>query len=140
MKKIGFVDYYISEWHANNYPAWIKEVCQKMGAQYQIAYAWAELDVSPEDNISTAEWCAKYGIERCMTLKELCEKSDCILVLAPSNPEKHLAYAEEVLKYGKRTYIDKTFQITVSQNRYLKSARNIIRLFSVHQLYVILMS
>lgn len=109
MKKIGFVDYYISEWHANNYPAWIKEVCQKMGAQYQIAYAWAELDVSPEDNISTAEWCAKYGIERCMTLKELCEKSDCILVLAPSNPEKHLAYAEEVLKYGKRTYIDKTF-------------------------------
>ena len=30
-------------------------------------------------------------------------------MLAPSNPEKHLGYAKEVLKYGKRTYIDKTF-------------------------------
>ena len=31
------------------------------------------------------------------------------MVLAPSNPETHLGYAKEVLKYGKRTYIDKTF-------------------------------
>ena len=25
MGKIGFIDYYISEWHANNYPAWLKQ-------------------------------------------------------------------------------------------------------------------
>ena len=25
MRKIGFVDHYIDEWHANNYPAWIRE-------------------------------------------------------------------------------------------------------------------
>ena len=24
MKTIGFIDYYLSEWHANNYPDWIK--------------------------------------------------------------------------------------------------------------------
>ena len=23
--KIGFIDYYLDEWHANKYPAWIKE-------------------------------------------------------------------------------------------------------------------
>ena len=46
---------------------------------------------------------------RCSTLDELCERSDCILILAPSNPEKHLQYARQVLKYRKRTYIDKTF-------------------------------
>ena len=23
--KIGFVDYYLDEWHANNYPQWIRE-------------------------------------------------------------------------------------------------------------------
>ena len=34
MKKIGFVDYYISEWHANNYPLWIKEACEKAGLDY----------------------------------------------------------------------------------------------------------
>ena len=30
MKTIGFVDYYISEWHANNYPEWIKQASEKL--------------------------------------------------------------------------------------------------------------
>ena len=109
MKKIGFVDYYISEWHANNYPAWIREECEKSGQDYEIAYAWAELDVSPRDNKTTDEWCREFGVERCATLEELCEKSDVIVILCPSDPEKHLGYAQIVLPYGKRTYIDKTF-------------------------------
>lgn len=25
MKKIGFIDYFLDEWHANNYPDWIRE-------------------------------------------------------------------------------------------------------------------
>ena len=33
MKHIGFVDYYISEWHANNYPAWFKEAAEKLGLE-----------------------------------------------------------------------------------------------------------
>jgi len=109
MKKIGFVDYYISEWHANNYPAWIKESCEKSGLDYKVAYAWAELDVSPRDGKTTDEWCKEFGAERCTTIEELCEKSDVIVILAPSDPEKHLGYAKAVLPYGKRTYIDKTF-------------------------------
>ncbi len=107
--KIGFVDYYISEWHANNYPVWIKEAAEKLGFDYEVSYAWAEEYVSPFDNRNTDEWCRDFGVERCESIAELCEKSDFIVVLAPSNPEKHLAYASEVLKYGKRTYIDKTF-------------------------------
>ena len=109
MKKIGFVDYYMSEWHANNYPTWMAEACKELGTEYAVAYAWAELDVSPLDNVTTAQWCEKYGAAKCDTLDELCEKSDVIVILAPSNPEKHLEYAKTVLKYGKRTYIDKTF-------------------------------
>ena len=109
MKKIGFVDYYVSEWHANNYPAWIKDASEKLGLEYEVAYAWAEEYVSPVDKRNTDEWCRDFGVERCESIAELCEKSDYIVVLAPSNPEKHLEYASEVLKYGKRTYIDKTF-------------------------------
>lgn len=109
MKTIGFVDFYLSEWHANNYPAWIKQANEKLGLDYKVAYAWAEQDLSPVYGKTTEEWCSEYGVEQCATLKGLCEKSDVILVLAPSNPEKHLGYAEEVLKYGKNTYIDKTF-------------------------------
>ena len=109
MKKIGFVDYYISEWHANNYPAWIANACQKLGADYEVAYAWAELDVSPKYGETTAQWCEQKGVIQCNTLAELCEKSDVIVILAPTDPQTHLKYATEVLKYGKRTYIDKTF-------------------------------
>ena len=98
MKKIGFVDYFISEWHANNYPAWIERICAEMGADYKVAYAWAELDTSPVDGISTAEWCEKFGAERCATIDELCEKSDVIVILSPSNPETHLRYAEAVME------------------------------------------
>ena len=109
MKKIGFVDYYISEWHANNYPAWIKEICEQTGDDFCVKYAWAEKYVSPYDGRNTDEWCEAFGAEKCDTIAELCEKADYIIVLSPSNPEKHLAYASEVLKYKKNTYIDKTF-------------------------------
>ena len=109
MKKIGFVDYYISEWHANNYPTWIREACEKAGLSYEVAYAWAEKDESPYDGRSTDEWCRDFGVEKCAGIAELCEKSDVIIVLAPSDPEKHLAYTSEVFRYGKLTYVDKTF-------------------------------
>lgn len=115
MKKIGFIDYYISEWHANNYPAWIREICERDGRDYEIAYAWAELDISPVDGRSTDAWCEAYGVQRCDTMEELCEKSDVILILSPSNPEKHLQYARTALQYGKRTYIDKTFAEDAAQ-------------------------
>ncbi len=109
MKTIGFIDYYLSEWHANNYPQWINDANEKLGTDYQVAYAWAEEDVSPIDGVTTDEWCRNMGVSACKTIEELCEKSDVILILAPSNPEKHLQYAQEALKFGKRTYIDKTF-------------------------------
>lgn len=109
MKKIGFVDYYISEWHANNYPAWICDVSKAIGEDFTVVYAWAERDISPVDGLSTDEWCSQYNVSKCNTIQELCEKSDYIVILAPSDPDKHLAYAKAVLSYGKPTYIDKTF-------------------------------
>ena len=113
MKKIGFVDYYISEWHANNYPAWFKETTAALGYEYEVAYAWAQEYVSPVDGRNTDEWCEAMGVTRCQTVEELCEKSDVIVLLAPSNPEQHLQLAQKVLPYGKRTYIDKSFADTV---------------------------
>ena len=110
MKKIGFVDYYISEWHAENYPAWIKAASERLGGEEMaVAYAYAERDTSPLNGETTAEWCARHGVEMCESIDELCEKSDFIIVLAPSNPEVHPRLSAPVLAYGKPTYIDKTF-------------------------------
>lgn len=108
MKKIGFIDYFMSEWHSNNYPRMIRAACEKLGVEYEVAYAWSELDDSPDGKTCDA-WCAEHGAERCATLEEVCEKSDVILVLCPGVPEKHLPYARRVLPYKKPTYIDKTF-------------------------------
>lgn len=109
MKKIGFIDYYISEWHANNYPDFLRTACKDLGKDYCVGYVWAEVDVSPVDGVTTDEWCAKFNAEKCSSIEELCQKSDAVIVLAPSNPEKHLEYAEKVFKCGKSAYIDKTF-------------------------------
>ena len=111
MKKIGFIDYYLSEWHANNYPIWIKDYCEANNLEYKIAYAWAETDVSPVDGLNSKQYCEKFDVELCDSIKEVVEKSDFIFVLAPSNPETHLRLCEEAFKYGKgkRFYIDKTF-------------------------------
>ena len=108
MKKIGFIDFRLDEWHANNYPAWIREANGKLGLDYAVGYGWAE-EAEPEGLLSTAAWCGKFGAQPCDTLEEVCEKSDVLMILAPSNPEKHLPYAERALKFGKLTYIDKTF-------------------------------
>lgn len=109
MKTIGFIDYFMSEWHANNYPEWIKGASDELGEEFVVKYAWAEEDVSPFDRVTTDEWCSKYGVTKCASIEELCEKADYIMVLAPSNPEKHLEYAKKVFNYKKNTYIDKTF-------------------------------
>jgi hypothetical protein len=107
MKTVGFIDYFLNEWHANEYPAMIKAYNEKNGTDYQVKYAWAEMDI-PE-GMSTDEWCELHGVIRCNSIKELCEKCDYVVVLAPSNPEKHLEYAKEVFECGKSPYIDKTF-------------------------------
>ena len=107
MKTIGFIDYFLNEWHANEYPGMIRAYNERKGTDYQVRYAWAEMDI-PE-GMSTAEWCELHKVERCFSIEELCEKCDYVIVLAPSNPEKHFEYAKAVFQCGKSPYIDKTF-------------------------------
>lgn len=38
--KIGFIDYYLDEYHANHYPEWIKNAADESCA----FYAWAQID------------------------------------------------------------------------------------------------
>lgn len=108
MKTIGFIDYFLDEWHANEYPAMIADYNKKFGKDYQLKYAWAEID-HPNGGLTTDLWCQKYGATRCDSIEELCEKSDFVIVLSPSNPEKHPAYAQKVFACKKDAYIDKTF-------------------------------
>lgn len=105
MKKIGFIDYYLDEWHANNYPELIEKLS---GGEYKVCYAYGEI-ASPVTGMTNEEWSKKYNIELLPTISEVVEKSDYLIVLSPNNPEKHEELCELPLKSGKLTYIDKTF-------------------------------
>lgn len=102
--KIGFIDYYLDEWHANNYPNWFREIDSSM----EVAYAYAMID-SPKGGKTTDEWCRAFGAQRCSSIEELVQKSDVITVLSPDNCEFHESLCQIPLRSGKRVYIDKTF-------------------------------
>lgn len=106
MKKVGFIDYFLHEWHADNYPAWLKEVS---GGEYVVTYCWGEIDSPRKGGLTNAQWAEQQGIELCATMEEVIAKSDVLCVLAPDNPETHERLSQLPLRSGKITYIDKTF-------------------------------
>ena len=59
MKKIGFIDYYLDEWHANNYPEFIKN---QGNGDFEVAYAWAKIDSPLPDGLTSKEWSETYNI------------------------------------------------------------------------------
>lgn len=106
--KIGFIDYYLDEWHANNYPARLKELS---GGEVEVAYAFAEID-HPNGGLTTDQWCEKNGIQRVNSIEELVALSDGIVVLSPDNCERHEQLCRIPLASGKPCYVDKTFAPT----------------------------
>ncbi len=102
--KIGFIDYYLDEWHANNYPDMIKNLG---GGKFEVCCAYGMVD-SPK-GLTNEEWAKKYNIPLVSTIEEVIEQSDYIVVLSPNNPEMHEELCKLPLESGKRVYIDKTF-------------------------------
>ena len=69
MIKIGFIDYYLDEWHANNYPAWIKEASE---GEMEVCYCYGEIDAP--NGLTNAEWAEKFGVTLCSSIDEVIEK------------------------------------------------------------------
>lgn len=104
--RIGFIDYYLDEWHANNYPAWIQ---QAGGGELEVACAYAMIDSPLPGGRTTAQWCADMGIPACASIEEVIACSDALIVLSPDNAEMHETLCQLPLRSGKPTYVDKTF-------------------------------
>lgn len=105
MKKIGFIDYYIDEWHANNYPGFIKK--SRLGAQFEVALAWEE--TTPSGKIGLDAWCRREGVTPAASIEKVIRECDCLVVLSPDNPECHERLCDLPLRSGKPVYVDKTF-------------------------------
>ena len=102
---IGFIDYYLDEWHANNYPRLISEATN---GKMRVSLAYGHID-SPIGGRTTDKWCADLGIRRAESIDEVCEECDSIIVLSPDNCEMHEMLCQKPLRTGKRVYVDKTF-------------------------------
>ncbi len=105
MTIVGFIDYYLDEWHANNYPRIINELTH---GEFQVRYAYGKID-SPIGGITNAEWAKEQGIELLSSIEKVIKKSDVLIVLSPDNPEMHEELTDLPLKSGKLVYVDKTF-------------------------------
>lgn len=103
VKKIGFIDYYIDEWHANNYPKWIRE--SRFGSDFEVALAWEEM--TPEGRINIDQWCAREGVAKAASIEQVVAECDALVVLSPDNAERHEDLADLPLRSGKPVYIDK---------------------------------
>lgn len=105
MFKLGFIDYYLDEWHANNYPKFINDC---VGDKIKVAYAYGQI-ASPKSGKTSEEWCSEHGVEVCSTIEEVIAKCDGLAVLSPDNAEKKEELARLALMSGKPVFIDKTF-------------------------------
>lgn len=105
MTRIGFIDYYLDEWHANNYPRMIAEASS---GEMVVSGAYGMID-SPLGGLTTAAWCEKMNIPRFDSIEALIAASDALIVLSPDNCEMHETLCRLPLASGKPTYVDKTF-------------------------------
>ena len=107
--KIGFIDKYLDEWHANNLPTWLRDETDEIEA----IYCWESMPSPNEGGIDGRKWAENQNAIYCETEEEVIEKSDVLIVLAPNYPEDHEVLCDKALRSGKFTYVDKTFAPTV---------------------------
>lgn len=105
MKTIGFIDYYIDEWHANNYPKMMRE--SALADRLELTLAWEEF--TPEGATGIDQWCAEQGATKADTIERVVEECDVLVVLSPNDSDRHEDLADLPLRSGKPVYIDKTF-------------------------------
>lgn len=114
-KKIGFIDQFLDNWHANNYPKFFRE--HPLGEHYEVALAW---EMRPaESGLDAEAWCQQQGVVRAGSIAQVVEKCDAIVVLAPRDATVHEELADLPLRSGKPVYIDKPFAPNVGAARRL---------------------
>ena len=99
--RVGFVDHDLNNFHANVY---LKAFHQDLADRHaRVAGCTAQHAEAGR------RWAEEAGVPYFDDPAELAEAVDAFIVLAPSNPEEHLPLCEQVLPFGKPTFVDKTF-------------------------------
>jgi predicted dehydrogenase len=99
--RIGFVDNKLENFHANVFlKAYRNELKDR---------AWTVAGCFALDAENGRAWATKNEVPYFDSPALLDDHVDAYMILAPSNPELHLALAEKIFPFAKPTYVDKTF-------------------------------
>lgn len=109
MLKIGFADYFLNNWHADNYPTFLREVIARYGYNAQVTHAYGIHDCPPGGGLSTREWCRRQNITPVKSMQELVDSVDAIMVIAADDSSWHEEVCQLPLRSGKPVFVDKTF-------------------------------
>lgn len=101
VKRIGFVDDDLDNFHANTYLSALRGPLASRG--------WEVVGANALQAEKGAAWASEKGVAYIDTIAGLAADIDAFAILAPSTPETHEALAAQVLPHGKPTFIDKTF-------------------------------
>jgi len=104
-KRIGIVDHELDNFHANTYLSAIRGALAERG--YDIVGATAT------SSAAGRHWAGGKDVRYYESVAELAADVDFFMILAPSDPQMHFSMCEQVLPFGKPTFVDKTFAPSV---------------------------
>ena len=104
--KIVLFDYYLDEWHANNYQRFFDLLQEDI----RIIGAYALIDAP--NGRTNVEWANGHGIKLYTDSALAGKDCDGIMVLSPDNPEQHKKLCEAAFACGKPVYVDKPFSLS----------------------------
>lgn len=107
--KIVLFDYYLDEWHANNYQRFF----DLLNRDIHITEAYALIDAP--DGLTNAEWANRHGVKLFTDPALVGKDCDGIMVLSPDNPEQHKKLCASAFACGKPVYIDKPFSVSCAE-------------------------
>jgi len=101
MKRIAFIDHNLENFHANVYLRLLRNDLVDLG--------FTVTGCTAQEAEASRIWAQNNDVAWFDSVADLNEHVDFYVVLAPSNPELHLELCQQVLPFGKATYVDKTF-------------------------------
>jgi len=107
--RIGFVDNKLENFHANVFLKAYRNQLKDRG--------WTVAGCHALDAADGRAWAKKNDVPYFDTPIAMNEHVDAYMILAPSNPERHLPLAEQIFPFAKPTYVDKTFAPDVETAR-----------------------
>jgi predicted dehydrogenase len=108
--RIGFLDYYLDNYHANQFHGLLRgdfgaRITAELGQPVELHMAY---ETDPTAGPNRGDWCGARNVTKAESAEQLAAECDALICMAPDNPEKHLPLLKLVAASGKPVFLDKS--------------------------------